>query len=141
QQDGEQRSVGQIAHDLALHQLAGCHHGNHHDGGEASGTSTGRPRGTVLLTVPLADVLNHQPVDSGEAELIGHGPVLAEVARRITANQLDNPHIDYLVACTDQRGVLTQLHKLDKNRFFTGMLRASVAAYWTTCAHPLCERP
>ena len=115
--DGDTRTADQTRVDILLDLLD--------SGGEGG-------RGAVNIAVDLATLAG---LNDKAAEIPGYGPVIADIARRIAATQLDSP---WNIVVTDQgRPVATGTTRY---RPTNGMTRL-IHAMYPTCTHPGCRMP
>uniref|UniRef100_UPI001ED9C2FC HNH endonuclease n=1 Tax=Actinopolymorpha alba TaxID=533267 RepID=UPI001ED9C2FC len=92
----------------------------------------------LQLNVPITTLFE---LAERPAELGGFGPVLAEVARRLIANHIDNPDAMFAIGVTHPvTGQLLSLHPLSK-RFLRGLPAEFVQSLNQRCTWMLCRRP
>jgi hypothetical protein len=97
-----------------------------------------RVRAKIQLNVPLTTLLG---LGDRPGEMGGFGPIVAEVARRVVANHLDNPDARFAVGVTHPvTGQLLHLHAL-AGRFLRGLARDLLDARDQTCVWTTCRRP
>ncbi|GAA5024617.1 hypothetical protein GCM10023317_70630 [Actinopolymorpha pittospori] len=95
-------------------------------------------RARIQLNVPLTTLMG---LSQRPGELGGFGPIVTEVARRLTLNQLTNPDARYTVGVTHPiTGQLLHLHPLPQ-RFLRGLQAELVHALNQRCIWPTCRRP
>nr|WP_238362747.1 HNH endonuclease signature motif containing protein [Actinopolymorpha pittospori] len=112
------------------------------DAAASAGRGSGAPRvgvrARIQLNVPLTTLMG---LSQRPGELGGFGPIVTEVARRLTLNQLTNPDARYTVGVTHPiTGQLLHLHPLPQ-RFLRGLQAELVHALNQRCIWPTCRRP
>ena len=117
--NGDPRTMDQLRADIYLDLLQGNH------------VSGGPNRAIVDITV---DLITLTGLSETPGELAGVGPVIADIARQVTAEQ-DNAEWRYTV--TDNRGVHTGI----TTRRPTTALKRLVQAQHRTCIFPGCRMP
>ncbi|MGW5359960.1 DUF222 domain-containing protein [Actinopolymorpha pittospori] len=106
--------------------------------GQGGGVPRVGVRARIQLNVPLATLMG---LSRRPGELGGFGPIVTEVARRLTLNQLTNPDARYGVGVTHPvTGQLLHLHPLPQ-RFLRGLQAELVHALNQRCVWPTCRRP
>jgi Domain of unknown function (DUF222) len=90
--DGDPRSMGQLRADVFLGLL----------NGDYPGPDAPQRRGVLELTVPLTTLIG---LSQAPGELAGWAPVVADIARQVAEDQLDNATWRYTV--TDEHGDVT----------------------------------
>jgi hypothetical protein len=106
--------------------------------GQGGGLPKVGVRARIQLNVPLTTLMG---LSQRPGELGGFGPIITEVARRLTLSQLTNPEARYAVGVTHPvTGQLLHLHPLPQ-RFLRGLQAELVHALNQRCVWPTCRRP
>lgn len=121
---GETRTMDQLRADVAMDLLAGA---------DVMGTARAGGTGGVNLTVSVETLagLSNEP-----AELGGFGPVVAEVAQRVVAEQASRP---WTVTVTDRAGRAVAAGPVRRRP--TASVTRVITAAQPTCVFPGCRMP